>query len=129
MYQFLAVDSGWLWPPPTDFEADSERYYRASLAVWVCYYTGIWAVKFSFLPFFKWLGQNVPRQHVLWWCVFTFTVAAYIVSIGDMPYACLTDSFDKLMQNCSTLSAARDKRVTLWANCILDIVSDYTSMS
>ncbi len=129
MYQFLAVDSGQLWPPPTDFEADSERYYRESLGVWVCFYTGLWAVKFSFLFFFKRLGQNVARQQVLWWCVFIFTVAAYIISISDLPYACLTDSFDKIMQNCSTMSLARYGRVTLWVNCILDIVSDYTSMS
>ena len=129
MYHFLAVDSGQLWPPPVDFEADSERYYRGSLAVWVCFYTGLWAVKFSFLLFFKRLGQNVAQQQVLWWCVFVFTVATYIISIGDMPYACLADSFDKIMQDCSTKSAGRHGRVILWVNCILDIVSDYISMS
>ena len=129
MYQFLAVNSGRLWPPPADFEADSEMYYRKSLAVWVCFSIGLWAVKFSFLLFFRRLGQNVARQQVLWWCVFVFTVAAYIVSIGDVPYACLTDSFDRLMHSCSTESAARHQRVILWVNCILDIVSDYLSMS
>lgn len=128
MYQFLAVETGQLWPPPENFEADSERYFRDSLAVWVSFYTGLWAIKFSFLLFFKRLGQNVARQQVLWWCVFVFTVAAYVISIVDMPYACLTDSFDRLMQNCNTESAARHEKVILWVNCILDIVSDYTSM-
>ena len=129
MYQSLAVNSGRLWPPPADFETDSEMYFRKSLAVQVCFSTGLWAVKFSFLLFFRRLGQNVARQQVLWWCVFVFTVAVYIVSIGDVPYACYADSFDRLMQNCGTESAARHQRVIFWVNCILDIVSDYLSMS
>lgn len=128
MYQFLAVDSGELWPPPGDFEADSERYYRESLVVWVCFYTGLWAVKISFLLFLKRLGQNVAGRQVLWWGVFVFTVVAYVISIADMPYACLADSFDKLMRDCSTKSAARHEIVVLWENCILDVVSDCTSM-
>ena len=128
MYQFLAVDSGQLWPPPAAFEADSERYFKESLAVWVCFFTGLSAVKFSFLLFFKRLGQNVARQQVLWWCIFGFTVAAYIISIGTIPYACLAESFDRLVQKCSTKSAARHQRVLLWVDCILDIVSDYMSM-
>ena len=121
MCQFLAVNSRELWPPPGDFEADSESYYRESLAIWVCFYTGLWAVEISFLLFFKRLGQNVVRQQILW-CVFVFTVVAY------MPDTCLTDSFDKLMRDCSIKSTARHERVVLWVNCILDVVSDYTSM-
>ena len=51
MYQFLAVDSGELWPPPGDFEADSERYYREFLIVWLCFYMGLWAVRNLFPAF------------------------------------------------------------------------------
>ena len=86
-------------------------------------------MKISFLLFFKRLGQNVARQQGLWWGVFLFTGVAYVISMGDTPFACLADSFDKLIRDCSTKSAARHERVVLWVNCILDIVSDCASMS
>ena len=51
-----------------------------------------------------------------------FMVVAYVISMGDMPYACLMDSFDKFMRDCSTKTVGRHERVVLWVNCILDIV-------
>ena len=117
----LALSTATIW------QVSSKSTYQ-SLAVWLCFYTGLWAVKISFLLFFKRLGQNVASQQILWWCVFVFTVVAYVISMGDMPYTCLADSFDKFMRDCNTESFGRHEKVVLWVNCILDIVSDYMSM-
>ena len=62
MYQFEAITNGRLWPPPATFVTDTERYYKGLVVVLVFFYTGLWTVKFSFLLFFKRLGQNVARQ-------------------------------------------------------------------
>lgn len=129
MYQFMAITSGRLWPPPATFVADTERYYKGSVIVLVFFYTGLWAVKFSFLLFFKRLGQNVARQKVLWWCVFGFTVATYLVCLGDIQYSCLAAPLATLEMHCSTDSAVHYQRVTLAFNCAVDVVTDYISMS
>ena len=128
MYQFLATTSGQVFPPPTSFVRDSERYYKGTAAVFVFYYTSLWAVKFSFLAFFKRLTKNVAGQKVIWWSVSAFTVASYLVCIGDMQYLCLVTPLEKLLTHCSTSGALRYQQVTLKTNCAMDVLTDYMSM-
>jgi hypothetical protein len=129
LFHFIDVTRGRLWPPPAIFVNDSERYYKGSVVVIVMFYTGLWAVKFSFLLFFKRLGQNVAGQKVLWWCVLGFTVVTYLLCIGDIQYSCLAAPFAKIEIRCSTDSAVQYQRVTLAINCAVDVVTDYLSVS
>ena len=92
LYQFDAVTSGQLWPPPATFVTNTEPYYKGSVVVLTFFYTSLWAVKISFLIFFRRLGQNVRRQKVLWWTVFAFTVATYIICIGNIQFSCLAQA-------------------------------------
>ena len=106
---------------------DSEKYYKGSVVVIVFFYTSLWAVKISFLLFFKRLGQNVIGQKVLWWCVFAFTLASYFICIGDIPFSCLVAPWEDIFVHCSTDDAVRFQRITLKFNCAIDVVTDFTS--
>ncbi|KAL8837434.1 MAG: hypothetical protein Q9170_002518 [Blastenia crenularia] len=129
MYQFISITSGQLWPPPARFVKDTENYYKGSVAVLVFFYTSLWAVKFSFLLFFRRLGQNVRGQQIFWWLVFGFTVATYLICIGDIQYSCLAVPLPKLFKNCSTDAAVRFQRATLKLNCAVDVMTDYMIMA
>ena len=127
MYQFIAVTSGQQWPPPISFVKDSERYYKGSVIVLVFFYTSLWAVKISFLLFFRRLGQNVAGQKVLWWCVFAFTLASYFVCIGDIQFSCLAAPLEDIFAHCSLDAAVHFQRSTLKFNCAIDVITDFAS--
>lgn len=129
MYQFTAVTSGQVWPPPSSFVTDSERYYKGSVVVLTFFYSSLWAVKISFLLFFRRLGQNVRGQKVLWWCVLAFTLASYFVCLGDTQYSCLAAPLEDIFRNCSTNTAVDFQQTTLKFNCAVDVLTDFASKS
>ncbi|MCJ1271129.1 hypothetical protein MMC22_011028 [Lobaria immixta] len=126
MFQMLAVAYG--SPPGPNFATQFEHYSKSSAAVVILFYSTLWAIKISFLIFFKRLGKNVTRQNLLWWPIFGFTMATYFASIGAIPYSCFMDSLDEVLRNCSTNSAARFQEVALKLNCAWDVLTDFTIM-
>ena len=71
---------------------------HAVLAVNLISYTCLWAVKFSFLFFFKGLGRQVQRQRMLWWSVFAFLVVSYAVAVGlCTDWRCLLGNLETLV--------------------------------
>ncbi|KAI9787411.1 MAG: hypothetical protein M1835_002766 [Candelina submexicana] len=129
MYQTISITSGQLWPPPATFVNDIERYFKGSLVIWVFFLTSLWAVKFAFLLFFRRLGKNVTGQKVLWWLVFAFTLATYLVSVGTLPYSCLTGRISEAAQNCTSNAKIRLQRAILKLACAVDILTDYMIMA
>lgn len=129
MYQFILITSGKLWPPPEDFVADTQRYYKGSLIVLVLFYTSLWSVKISFLIFFKCLGHNIRRQKIHWWSVFALTVATYLVCFGDTQYWCLVAPLKDIFAHCSSDSAIHWTLFTLKFNCAMDVLTDILSKS
>ena len=55
---------------------------------WVLSLTALWLVKFSFLLFFRKLGNHVRRQRILWWAFTGFTFASYVVCISLVGFKC-----------------------------------------
>ena len=53
-------------------------FLRLQFAIIVLFWTSIWAVKFSFLIWYRKLLAVPSDRLVLWWGVFTFTFLAYI---------------------------------------------------
>lgn len=127
MYQTIAVTSGQLFPPPATFVPDTESYLRASVAVIALFYSSLWAVKLSFLVFFRRLNENVRGQRIQWWCVFGFTLATYFTCIGTIEYNCLVPSFLEIARHCSGHSSVRFQRITLIFNCAMDVLTDTMS--
>ena len=105
------------------------KYYKSAVVVLVFFYTSLWAIKTSFLLFFRRLGHNVTGQKVIWWCVFGFTVASYFVCIGDIQYTCLAAPLENIFDHCSTNAALRFQRITLQFNCAIDVLTDFASKS
>ena len=128
MFQTLAITSGQLWPLPATFVEDTERILEGSVIVLIFFDTSLWAVKLSFLLFFKRLGRHVRKQKVLWWCVFAFTVATYLVCVGNKPYYCMIAPLEETQMKCTTESAERYRQLTLKLNCALDVLTDFASM-
>ena len=127
MYQFIAITSGQLWPPPQNFVSETEQYYKGSLVALLFFYTSLWSVKFSFLIFFRCLGQNIRAQKIHWWIVFTCTVVTYIACFADTQYWCLVSPLQELFRKCSTDASHRWILYTLDFNCAFDIVTDVLS--
>ena len=94
LYENLGVISGDIFPPPASLPQDTEAYLKASLVVYLFFYSSLWFIKFSFLVFFRPLGYQVKGQNTLWWTVTAITIASWLASIGTIEFACLIRSFD-----------------------------------
>lgn len=57
---------------------------------WILSLTALWLVKFSFLLFFRKLGNHVRRQRILWWAILGFTSASYVICVSLGDYKCWT---------------------------------------
>ena len=94
LYELIAVESGQLYPPPSDLPQRAQSYLKRSVAVIALFYSGLWAIKISFMLFFKRLGRNVMNQKIIWWTILTVIIASWFACIGTIQYRCLTGSFD-----------------------------------
>lgn len=63
-------------------------FVHLQIGTWVLSFTALWLVKFSFLLFFRKLGNRVRRQRILWWAVIGFTSASYVVCISLGAFKC-----------------------------------------
>lgn len=126
LYQIMRVSAG-LEMPGEDFARVSGRYFKATLAVIILFYTALWSIKISFLLFFRRLGNNVRGQRRIWWPVLGVTLATYFACIGSIQYRCLVSSFEYLAANCGTPAATSFQQITLKLNCAWDVITDCLS--
>ena len=126
MFELMAVSSGHKMPTP-GFADNSEAYFKASVAVIAFFYSTLWAIKVSFLVFFKRLTKNVRRQQLLWWPVLGFTVATYFVCIGTIQYRCLVVPLQQITTDCTQNAAVNFQQITLKLNCVWDVLTDFPS--
>ena len=92
LYTLLNVNAG-LEPFPPDFAQQVVQYLQLTSGVQVMFFTSLWFIKFSFLVFFRRLGQNVRWQNQIWWIVTGFVAAGYPVAIGTVQWKCLLSSY------------------------------------
>lgn len=128
MYYIMAVSAG-LELPGEGFASLAESYFKSTVAVIILFYSSLWSIKISFLLFFRRLGKNVRGQNVVWWPVFSFTLATYFACIGTIQYRCLVNSFAYLAANCKTPAATSFQQITLKLNCAWDVITDCSSRS
>lgn len=135
MLQWQALISGRLWPPPPTIIRTGERYYIGSIIALVLFFTSLWAVKISFLLFFRRLGRNVEGQSIIWWLVFTVTFSSYFVCIGLIQYSCLGSPVLELIkkpsleiiEKCSKPGPVKFGQISVKTCGALDVVTDYMS--
>ena len=73
---------------PEDFPAKLDFFLHAYMACNFAFWCSLWAVKASFLAFFRKLGQNVARQNFLWWCATVMTAICFIINFAIWDYRC-----------------------------------------
>ncbi|KAF2201225.1 hypothetical protein GQ43DRAFT_471976 [Delitschia confertaspora ATCC 74209] len=110
--------------PPVDFVERVERFLKGSAAIVFLFYSTLWSIKLSFLFFFRRLYPPVGRWNGFWWAIFGVTMASYFVCIGDIEYNCLVMPLTKIAAKCSSEKSIRFQRMTLIANCVLDVLTD-----
>lgn len=85
--QFQLVSQSVL--PTPEIYRKQKVYFRSLAAMIVAFYTCLFAVKLSFLFFFRRLGARVQGQRTWWWIVLVFNTAAWITLIGSMGWRCM----------------------------------------
>jgi hypothetical protein len=75
---------------PFDVQAlkDWEHFETLVVPLNVLFYSGLWAIKLSFLLFFRKLGNQIRSFEIWWWFVATITGIGYIVCIADIQWEC-----------------------------------------
>ena len=110
-----------------NFAKNSVNYIRVTAAVLILFHSTLWAIKISFLLFFKRLGKNVQRQKIMWWLIFGFTLATYFVCLGLVPYPCLIASRDTLSSFCTRNLSVNFQLTTIKLSCACDVITDFLS--
>lgn len=59
------------------------------------FYSCLWAIKLSFLLFFRRLGSRA-KGRTWWWCILVVTVLTWVVCIADFHYKCTLGSVEYL---------------------------------
>ncbi|KAJ6145437.1 hypothetical protein N7470_009332 [Penicillium chermesinum] len=91
----------------------------------ILFYSGLWAVKLSFLAFFYRLCLQVKSMRIWWIFVLCFTISVYIISIGDIQYSCSFGSIEEMF----LLDNVHYQNRTFWANAAGDVISDIMILS
>ncbi|KAF2687328.1 hypothetical protein K458DRAFT_296574 [Lentithecium fluviatile CBS 122367] len=94
----------------------------------ILFYSGLWAIKFSFMLFFAKLGNQIRSFKIWWWIVLAITAIAYIGCIADIQWECTT-TLTGVSVNCATYPRIAWVNRTLQANCGLDVGSDLLILS
>ncbi|KAM0794895.1 hypothetical protein BDR22DRAFT_637462 [Usnea florida] len=68
-------------PKPSDYQAVADSYAKYQWATAYLYFTGIWAVKGSFLAYYDDLTKRLVPFRRAWWLAIGFTVLTYIGSL------------------------------------------------
>lgn len=87
LYRQFGFTAQSIVPTPTNLAAE-RALLRSEVPLVMLFYTCLWAVKLSFLLFFRRLGQQVRGQKFWWWCVFGVTVATWVTSITTIQWNC-----------------------------------------
>lgn len=126
LYEVMNTLKGFQSPGP-DFAAHGRRYFILSIVVLTFFISTLWAIKFSFLIFFRRLGKNVRRQRLLWWPIFGFTAISYLVALVLNSYQCLGKSLINIFQKCGTKRALTLNGINVITCSVLDILTDLAS--
>ena len=102
MYTLVNVENGVQLPPP-DFFDQLKLFFRSQIAVNLLMTCGLWAIKLSFMLFFRKLGHNVRGQKPLWWGVLIAIVAAFAICIGVYDWPCLVRPLPEIICEYSSL--------------------------
>jgi hypothetical protein len=74
--------------PPFDAFKSLTFFLKMQFAQTFIYWTCLWAVKASFLAFFKRLTTNLKGHIIAWWIIVAITALGYVGSVISYPVSC-----------------------------------------
>lgn len=84
-------------PPSSSFISIYAGYMPLVVAWNTLFYSCLWAVKFSFLMFFRRLGTRATGDRVWWWTVFVLAGIGWVACIADIDFNCSTSDITYIM--------------------------------
>jgi hypothetical protein len=94
--------------PTLDVFATLTFFLKMQFSQTFLYWACLWAVKASFLAFFKRLTTNLKGHIIAWWIIVAITVLGYVGSVVSYPVSC--SSFEpRKSSRCSTSTDAKLK--------------------
>lgn len=84
------------------FKEQIEYFLKLQFSIIILFWTSLWAVKFSFLMFYKNILAGLPG-HIIWWkFIFAFTVLAFLGCQATNLKSCapISNYFHIGMMNC-----------------------------
>ncbi|KAH8433112.1 uncharacterized protein LDX57_010746 [Aspergillus melleus] len=125
LYTILAFSKGDLSSIPLNIDwYKIQQQLRAQLAGYILNYCSIWSVKFSFMFFFRKLGERYRLQKIIWWSVFGLLIVSFAGCIGTLDFACEVSAVDEILRNCASTDSIRLARLTVKVATSLDIATD-----
>lgn len=61
-----------------DFKEQVEYFLKLQFSIIILFWTSLWAVKLSFLMFYRRIFAGLPGRMIWWKLVFVFTILAYL---------------------------------------------------
>ncbi|KAG9236039.1 hypothetical protein BJ875DRAFT_247990 [Amylocarpus encephaloides] len=102
---------------------------RALLGFNILSVSSLWAVKFTFLIFFRQNRNAKESRNAWWWIVTTLTVATYIVCIVDFDWKCSLGSIAKITGICLSKKTQHSEAASFRARRGLDVAVNLLLMS
>lgn len=127
MYYVLGVQAGIEQYVQEFFLPRMRAWLTASIIAELFFYTALLLIKLAFLFFFKRLGNGIDHFKWVWWPVFVITVGSYLGAIGNVKYSCLIGPLEAILAECNTEPTIKFVVNTLYANCALDVLTDFLS--
>ncbi|KNG86927.1 hypothetical protein ANOM_005366 [Aspergillus nomiae NRRL 13137] len=106
-----------------------ESFMRYIAPMTIMFYSGLWAIKFSFMSFFFRLDSKVKSHRIWWYVVLVVIGGVYVASVADVDYRCSLGGIEFIITKCSDLDHVHYQNRTFWANCVGDIVTDILILS
>ena len=130
---------------PVDFKDQIEFFLKIQFSIIVLFWTSLWAVKFSFLMFYRKILAGLPGYMIWWNLVFIFTVLAYLSCQLSNLKSCtpISNYFHLGTRTCDigvcrilTVQGACDSKqnryfqnLNLYFSTVVDVISDVLSKS
>lgn len=99
LYWMYDVSNGKALPSEAFFEQYTT--FLPFVVVWnYLFYSSLWAVKLSFLIFFRRLGSKTKSHRIWWWVVLLLTIGAWVGCIADIDYPCTLGDLSYILSEC-----------------------------
>lgn len=114
--------------PTAEFLATGTFFLKCQFAIIVLFWTTLWAVKLSFLMYYKNLFVGLPKHmQMSWWAVVIFSVLAYLGCWATQLASCVPISHYFLLGECETARDIYVSNLSLYYATSVDIICDLLS--